>query len=109
APPPLRCNRDGASAWQARFRSGAIVTELRRGKPSVITRAVFFDVDFTLIHPGPAFQGQGFPEACARHGVRVDPSRFAAAVASASLTLHDEGGPYDPGVFITFTSRIIEG
>ena len=22
-----------------------------------MTQAVFFDVDFTLIHPGPAFQG----------------------------------------------------
>ena len=73
------------------------------------TRAVFFDVDFTLIHPGPAFQGHGYAEACARYGVRVDPSRFAEAVAAASLTLHNEGGPYDPGVFIEFTSRIIEG
>jgi len=83
------------------------VTELRRANPRI--RAVFFDVDFTLIHPGPAFQGHGYAEACARHGVRVDPSRFAEAVAAASLTLHSEGGPYDPGVFIEFTSRIIEG
>ena len=85
------------------------MTELRRGKPSVKTRAVFFDVDFTLIHPGPAFQGHGYAEACARYGVNVDPQRFPEAVAAASLTLHNEGGPYDPGVFIEFTSRIIEG
>jgi HAD superfamily hydrolase (TIGR01662 family) len=83
------------------------VTERGRERPR--TRAVFFDVDFTLIHPGPAFQGRGYADACARHGVRVDPSRFAEAVAAASLTLHNEGGPYDPGVFIEFTSRIIEG
>ena len=38
------------------------------------TRAVFFDVDFTLIRPGPAFQGGGYQEFCARHGVDVDPS-----------------------------------
>ena len=73
------------------------------------TRAVFFDVDFTLIHPGPAFQGHGYAEACARHGVRVDASRFDAAVAAASSTLRSEGGAYDPGVFIEFTGRIIEG
>ena len=72
-------------------------------------KAVFFDVDFTLIHPGPAFQGHGYAEACARHGVRVDPERFDAAVAAASATLHSEGGAYDPAVFIEFTGRIIEG
>jgi len=74
-----------------------------------VTRAVFFDVDFTLIHPGPAFQGHGYAEACARYGVRVDAVRFDAAVAAASSSLHSEGGPYDPGVFIAFTCRIIEG
>jgi len=73
------------------------------------TRAVFFDVDFTLIHPGPAFQGHGYAEACARHGVHVEAARFDAAVAAASATLHSDGGEYDPGVFIEFTSRIIEG
>jgi HAD superfamily hydrolase (TIGR01662 family) len=83
------------------------MSERRLASPR--TRAVFFDVDFTLIHPGPAFQGHGYAEACARHGVRVDASRFDAAVAAASATLHAEGGPYDPGVFIAFTCRIIEG
>ena len=48
-------------------------------------------------------------EACARHGVTVDPSRFDAAVAAASSTLHAAGGPYDPEVFIDYTKRIIEG
>ena len=73
------------------------------------TRAVFFDVDFTLIHPGPAFQGHGYYEACARHGVAVDASRFDAAVAEASDTLHVEGVAYDPGIFVEYTRRIIEG
>ena len=74
-----------------------------------MTRAVFFDVDFTLIHPGPTFQGHGYAEACARHGVAADPSLFDAAVAAASATLHADGGPYDPEVFIAYTRRIIEG
>jgi putative hydrolase of the HAD superfamily len=73
-----------------------------------VTKAVFFDVDFTLIHPGPAFQGPGYAEACARHGVIVDPLRFAEAVASASSALHVEGSAYDPAVFIEYTCRIIE-
>jgi HAD superfamily hydrolase (TIGR01662 family) len=73
------------------------------------TRAVFFDVDFTLIHPGPAFQGSGYAEACARHGVDVDPARFDAAVAAAAAMLHSEGSKYDPAIFIAYTCRIIEG
>ena len=47
--------------------------------------AVFFDVDFTLIHPGPRFQGVGYEANCARHGVAVDPARFDAAVAGRGL------------------------
>lgn len=74
-----------------------------------MTRAIFFDVDFTLIHPGPAFQGHGYREFCARHGVEVDPARFDASVADASALLHVEGGAYDPGIFVEYTARIIEG
>ena len=73
-----------------------------------MTRAVFFDVDFTLIHPGPAFQGHGYAEACARHGVAVDAARFDEAVALASSRLDARGGVYDPAVFIGYTLRIIE-
>lgn len=74
-----------------------------------MTRTVFFDVDFTLIHPGPAFLGHGYQEFCARHGITVDPSLFERAVAAASSVLSTEGGPYDPTVFIEYTSQIIEG
>ncbi len=73
------------------------------------TRAVFFDVDFTLIRPGPAFQGHGYREFCARYGVDVDAASFDAAVASASSLLDAGGGPYDPAIFIEYTRRIIEG
>ena len=72
------------------------------------TRAVFFDVDFTLIHPGPAFLGPGYREFCARHGVTVDPDRFPDAVASASPMLDTSGGVYDPRIFIDYTRHIIE-
>ena len=73
------------------------------------TRAVFFDVDFTLIHPGPAFLGHGYREFCARHGIDVDAALFERAVAAASSLLDTKGGPYDPEIFIEYTSRIIEG
>ena len=74
-----------------------------------MTRAVFFDVDFTLIHPGPAFQGHGYRGFCAQHGIDVDPARFDSAVAAASSLLDAGGGPYDPAIFIEYTRRIIEG
>ena len=46
----------------------------RRGRtvPGVTIRAVFFDVDFTLIYPGPTFRGEGYRAFCARHGMDVD-------------------------------------
>ena len=74
-----------------------------------MTKAVFFDVDFTLIHPGPAFQGHGYAEACARHGVAIDAARFDEAVALASARLDAQGGVYDPAIFVGYTLRIIEG
>ena len=74
-----------------------------------MTRAVFFDVDFTLIYPGPMFQGAGYRDFCTEYGIDVDPAMFEQAVASASSVLDAQGGIYDPAVFITYTRRIIEG
>jgi putative hydrolase of the HAD superfamily len=73
-----------------------------------MTRAVFFDVDFTLIYPGPTFQGTGYRDFCARHGVVVDPAKFDAAVVSASSLLEDDSGLFDPALFIRYTRQIIE-
>jgi putative hydrolase of the HAD superfamily len=72
------------------------------------TAAVFFDVDFTLIHPGPRFQGAGYQSACARHGVEADPTRFEAAVAAAAGHLDSSDQLYDSQLFINYTRRIIE-
>lgn len=72
-------------------------------------RAVFFDVDFTLIRPGRAFEGEGYREFCVRHGVDVDPAAFSEAVAAASSLLDANGGRYDPEIFVEYTRRIIEG
>ena len=72
------------------------------------TQAVFFDVDFTLIYPGPAFQGEGYRAFCVRHGLDVDPARFPAAVISASHILdREQDAVYDPQIFIDYTAHII--
>jgi putative hydrolase of the HAD superfamily len=71
--------------------------------------AVFFDVDFTLIYPGPTFQGVGYARFCARHEISVDPSRFAAAVRAASSILDDaQEHVYDGEIFVRYTGRIIQ-
>jgi putative hydrolase of the HAD superfamily len=71
-------------------------------------QAVFFDVDFTLIYPGPAFQGEGYQAFCARHGMEVDPGRFTAAVNSASHILdREQDAVYNPQIFIDYTAHII--
>jgi putative hydrolase of the HAD superfamily len=71
--------------------------------------AVFFDVDFTLIYPGPTFQGIGYATFCERHGIRVDPARFDGAVRAASSILDDaQGHVYGAEIFVRYTGRIIE-
>ena len=72
------------------------------------TAAVFFDVDFTLIYPGPKFQGAGYHESCARHGIDVDPARFDAAVAGAASVLTSADQLYNADLFIAYSQRIIE-
>lgn len=75
---------------------------------ATVVRAVFFDVDFTLIHPGPRFHGPGYAATCADHGVAVDASRFDAAVSVALPMLDDLDDPlYDHDLFIDYTAAII--
>jgi glycine/D-amino acid oxidase-like deaminating enzyme len=57
-----------------------------------MTRAVFFDVDFTLIHPGPMFRGEGYGAFRARYRMTLHPAKFAQGVASAA---RQRGGPED--------------
>lgn len=72
-------------------------------------KAVFFDVDFTLIFPGPTFQAEGYRRACAAHGIVVDPSKFDAATAASSFILDDvEEQIYKHDIFIHYTASIIE-
>src|SRR5580765_3587489 len=72
------------------------------------TVAVFFDVDFTLIRPGPRFQASGYHESCGRHGITVDPEAYDAAVAGAASVLDSADALYNPAIFVRYTRRIIE-
>ncbi len=76
--------------------------------PAPSTRAVFFDVDFTLIYPGPMFRGEGYRAFAARYGMTIDPSKFEAGVASAAPVLNSPDDVYNPEIFIAYTSHIIE-
>ena len=72
-------------------------------------KAVFFDVDFTLIYPGPTFQAEGYRRACAARGIDVDPARFDAATAASSFILDEvEEQIYNHDIFIHYTASIIE-
>lgn len=72
-------------------------------------RGVLFDVDFTLIYPGPMFQGEGYRAFCARFGMTADAAAFDRAVASAAPILETpEDAAYDPELYLTYTRHIIE-
>ena len=50
----------------------------------------FFDVDFTLIYPGPDVPGRRLPARAARRtGIEVDPAKFDAATAASSFILDE--------------------
>ncbi len=73
-----------------------------------MTRAILFDVDFTLIHPGWAFQADGYTAYAARHGMVLDPDRFGPAVAAAAPLLDSPDCRYHHGLFVRYTQAIIE-
>ena len=73
------------------------------------TTTVFFDVDFTLIYPGPTFDGEGYRQFAARHGLAIDPAAFLAAVASASVELdRAQDDIYRAELFIRYARHVLE-
>jgi HAD superfamily hydrolase (TIGR01549 family) len=73
-------------------------------------RAVLFDVDFTLAQPGPLLGPEGYRAAGARHGLELDPARYAEARAAAVLDLeHHPELDHDEEVWIHFTEDIVRG
>jgi putative hydrolase of the HAD superfamily len=73
-----------------------------------VISAVCFDVDFTLIYPGPTFRSSGYRRFGERHGLDLDESRFDAAVAGAAPILDAaQGDIYDAAIFHRYTASII--
>jgi HAD superfamily hydrolase (TIGR01549 family) len=73
-------------------------------------RAVLFDVDFTLAQPGPLLGPEGYRAAGERHGLELDPARYAEARAAAVLDLeHHPELDHDEEVWIRFTEDIVRG
>jgi putative hydrolase of the HAD superfamily len=76
----------------------------------VTLRAVLFDVDFTLVKPGPDLGPEGYQLLGRRFGLELDPARYADARAAAVETVerHPELD-HDEEVWVLFTERIIRG
>jgi HAD superfamily hydrolase (TIGR01549 family) len=73
-------------------------------------KAVLFDVDFTLVKPGPDLGPEGYRLLGRRFGLELDPARYAEARAAAIETVerHPELD-HDEEVWVLFTERIIRG
>jgi HAD superfamily hydrolase (TIGR01549 family) len=78
------------------------------GKPRV--EAVLFDVDFTLVKPGPLLGPEGYRAAGERHGLTLDPERYAQARAAAVEDLrHHPELEHDEEIWVRFTEDIVRG
>jgi putative hydrolase of the HAD superfamily len=73
-------------------------------------RAVLFDVDFTLVKPGPDLSPEGYRRLGKRHGLDLDPARYSDARAAAvESTQRDPELRHDEEMWFDFTERIIRG
>jgi putative hydrolase of the HAD superfamily len=74
----------------------------------VTLRAVLFDVDFTLVQPGPDLGPEGYVALGRRFGLELDPARHSEARAAAidAVERHPELD-HDEEVWVLFTERII--
>jgi putative hydrolase of the HAD superfamily len=73
-------------------------------------RAVLFDVDFTLVRPGPELGPEGYRRRGEQFGLELDPARYEEARAAALVDL--ERHPkleHDEEIWIAFTERIVQG
>jgi HAD superfamily hydrolase (TIGR01549 family) len=75
-----------------------------------VLRAVLFDVDFTLFRPGPELGPEGYRRLGERHGLALDPARYAEARVGAIEKLQGERDlVHDEEVWIAFTEAIVRG
>ena len=73
-------------------------------------KAVLFDVDFTLFRPGPELGPEGYRRVGERHGLTLDPDRYAEArIASIERLSGERELVHDEEVWIAFTEQIVLG
>jgi HAD superfamily hydrolase (TIGR01549 family) len=73
-------------------------------------RAVLFDVDFTLVKPGPLLGPDGYRAAGERHGLSLDPERYAEArIAAVEDLRHHPELEHDEEIWVRFTEDIVRG
>lgn len=73
-------------------------------------KAVLFDVDFTLVRPGPELGPEGYRRAGERHGLMLDPARYEEARDAALVDLHRHPElDHDEEIWFAFTERIVIG
>jgi putative hydrolase of the HAD superfamily len=73
-------------------------------------RAVLFDVDFTLVKPGPDLGPGGYVRLAEKYGLHLDTARYpeARAAALANVERHPELR-HDEEMWFAFTELIIRG
>jgi putative hydrolase of the HAD superfamily len=73
-------------------------------------RAVLFDVDFTLVRPGPELGPEGYRRRGEQFGLELDPARYEQARAAAleHLQRHPELD-HDAEIWVAFTERVVRG
>jgi HAD superfamily hydrolase (TIGR01549 family) len=71
-------------------------------------RAVLFDVDFTLVRPGPELGPEGYRRLGERFGLTLDPERYDDARLRAVEELqHHPELEHDDEIWVAFTERIV--
>jgi HAD superfamily hydrolase (TIGR01509 family) len=72
--------------------------------------AVLFDVDFTLVKPGPLLGPDGYRAAGERYGLTLDPWRYAEArIAAVEDLRHHPELEHDEEIWVRFTEDIVRG
>jgi FMN phosphatase YigB (HAD superfamily) len=73
-----------------------------------VLRAVLFDVDFTLFRPGPELGPEGYRRVGERHGLTLEPERYAEARTFAIEELQrNHELVHDEEIWIAFTEQIV--
>jgi HAD superfamily hydrolase (TIGR01662 family) len=75
-----------------------------------VIRAVLFDVDFTLVRPGPELMPEGYVRCAAQYGLTLDAERYEDARDKAFVDLQQHPElDHDEEIWISFTERIVLG